>query len=326
VGVVCAVGLVLMGGAMVLGMVVGPAGIGFAELWRWVTGEGVSHTTGVILSCFRLPRVLVASGIGLALGVSGAAFQGMLRNPLAEPFILGISGGAAAGAVLALALGASSSVQTVGAMAGALATMAVVGILSRRGGRMEITTLVLTGVMVNAFFSAVIMVIISLSQAEQLHSILFWLYGELGGATMVQGAWMWAVALAGAGLIMALARELNLLASGEEVARALGVEVEWVKLVLFLAVGIMSAVSVCVGGIIGFVGLMMPHIARILLGPDHRLVVPAAGLGGGALLVAADVVARSGIAQVSLPVGVVTACVGAPFFLLLLLRRGSQWW
>ncbi len=327
VGLTCLALLGLLVGSLLLGLKLGTVSVGPSEVWAWLSGGKLPRATQVILGELRLPRLLLAALVGAGLSLSGAVFQGILRNPLAEPFILGVSGGAAVGAVSALLLGLAGIMPVaLMAFAGALATVGLVLAIARRRGRMETSTLILTGVMINAFFTAVIMFVISTTTDQKLHSILFWLYGDLSASRLGQ-VWLLApVVLGGAVAMFFFGRHLNLLSAGGMAAAALGMAVERVKLALFLMVSLVVGVTVSLSGLIGFVGLMVPHLVRMTLGHDHRLLLPASTLLGASFLVLADTAARTVISPTTLPVGVVTAALGAPFFVLLLARRGSQWW
>ncbi|MBW1712212.1 MAG: iron ABC transporter permease [Deltaproteobacteria bacterium] len=327
------VGLVSLGLGLLLAAVflfclgLGTVDISTAQVWAWLGGRLEEGSAAVILTNFRLPRLLLAALVGISLSLSGTVFQGVLRNPLAEPFILGVSGGAAAGAVLSLVMSLGGTWTTsLLAFAGALTTVFLVLGIARWRGRMETATLVLAGVMVNAFFTAVIMFVISTTTDQKLHAIMFWLYGDLSGARLDQ-LWLLAVvSLAGGGVLFSYSRQLNLISAGDQTAAALGVNVERTKLVLLTLVSLLCGVTVSLSGLIGFVGLMVPHLVRMVLGADHRLLLPAAGLFGASFMIAADTAARTVISPIQLPVGVVTATLGAPFFLLLLAKRGSRWW
>ncbi len=289
-------------------------------------GDGSATVDQVILYQVRLPRCLFAAIVGSALATAGVLYQGLLRNPLAEPFILGISGGAALGAVVAVATGLAGLfwVRPVLSLAGALTAMALVFVIGRSGTTLRPTTLLLAGVIVNAFFSALIMFFISISTERQLHDITHWLMGNLGSADLVDLRVLFALLAAGFVFAWAQARPLNLLSMGEETAGYLGVNVERVKIILFVTGSLLTALAVAFSGIIGFVGLIIPHMVRLVFGSDHRLLLPAACLFGGAFLVAADTIARSVVPYAELPVGVVTALCGAPFFLYLLKRGESR--
>ena len=327
------VGLICLGLSLLLALVLlvclgtGTAAISWGQVWAWLSGRSVEGSASIILAQLRLPRLLMAALVGASLSICGVVLQAMVRNPLAEPFILGVSGGAALGAILALLAGLPGLWLPSGlAFSGALGTVVLVLSLARRRGRMETTTLVLTGVMVNAFFSAVIMFIISTTTEEKLHSIMFWLYGDLSQAALRQ-VWLLAPVTVAVGLVVTrFGRQLNLLAAGDRVAAAAGVEVERVKLILLVLVSLLTGIAVSLSGLIGFVGLMVPHLVRVTLGFDHRLLLPAAGLVGASFMVLADTAARTVISPAQLPAGVVTAALGAPFFVALLARRGSRWW
>lgn len=290
-------------------------------------GIGLDATGKTILFSIRLPRILIAAIVGAALSASGIIFQALLRNPLADPYILGISGGAAVGAIIGIILSGMIGGLTIpggvsgAAFAGAMITLILLFGASgaRQDGRGN--TLLLTGVIVNAFFSAVIMFLIAISQNDRVHNILFWLMGDLsiaeGGDVLVAGI----VLGAGFLIMMAYARSLNLLITGEETAMQLGIDVAKTRKILLVTASTVTAVAVSVSGTIGFVGLIIPHILRLLLGPDHRLLLPAAILLGAAYLVIADTIARTIMAPAELPVGVITALCGAPYFIYLMRRR-----
>jgi iron complex transport system permease protein len=278
-----------------------------------------------ILFQLRLPRVLMAALIGAALSAAGVAFQGLLRNPLADPFILGVSGGGALGAVIAIVLG----LATIGplpatpffAFLGSFLTVLAVFRLARAGGRTSAETLLLAGVVANAFLSAVILFVISVAKVTTAYGIISWMMGAVGYESWSMVALVAAYVLAGGVLLAGLGRDLNLLALGEDVARQTGVPVERTKALAFFAASLVTGAVVSVAGLIGFVGLIVPHFGRLLLGPDHRLLLPASMFLGAIFLVACDTLARTLIAPTEIPVGVVTALVGGPFFILLLRRR-----
>ncbi|MBU2549401.1 MAG: iron ABC transporter permease [Proteobacteria bacterium] len=327
VGLVCLGAGLFLAAAFLLCLGLGTAGISMSQVLEWLAGHNVDPGVRVILGRLRLPRLITAALVGLCLSMSGSVFQGLLRNPLADPFILGVSGGAAAGAVTAMFFGWTDTAALAGlAFLGAAASIFLVLGVARRRGRMETVTLVLTGVMVNAFFTSVIMFVISTTTDQKLQAIMFWLYGDLGGSSLKQ-VWILLPVTAIVGLTLTgYARHLNLIVAGDRAAAASGVRVERVKLVLSLAVGLWCGVTVSISGLIGFVGLIVPHLTRMALGHDHRMLLPASGLFGAAFMVLCDTAARTAISPSQLPVGVVTAFLGAPFFLLLLAKRGSQWW
>jgi iron complex transport system permease protein len=323
-GLVLSVVLVVI---ILISLTLGPAEISLKEVLRLVTGyESADQTAWMILFRIRLPRILLAGLVGFTLSLGGVVFQALLRNPLAEPFILGVSSGAAVGAIMGIVFGLGVKVGVpVLSFIGALSTiLLVMGISSRHGG-LESSTLLLTGVIVNAFFTAVIMFFIATTADSRLHSMLFWLYGDLSQSRYLQLEITLPVILVVSAVIYLFARHLNLIVGGEETALQMGVEVEMLKWTSFLGVSLMTGLVVSFSGIIGFVGLIVPHLMRMMLGPDHRLLIPAASLGGAVFLIAADTVARTILSPSELPVGVVTAFLGAPFFIYLLKRRDSQW-
>jgi iron complex transport system permease protein len=284
-----------------------------------------SDTARMIVVELRLPRALLAVLVGGGLALAGAVFQAMLRNPLAEPYILGISGGAAVGAVSVLALGLTtvgSWTLPLASFAGALGAIVLVFGVARRADRsMDVRVLLLSGVVVGAFFSAVIALILSLSEASVVRSAVLWMMGSLAAAewrsVLVVGGYTLPAAL----LLLGLARPLNLLSLGEETATVLGADVERVKIYAFGIASLLTAAGVGVAGVIGFVGLVVPHGVRLVTGSDHRSLLPLSFLAGGAFLALADVVARTVVAPGELPIGVITAFVGVPLFLVLLRRN-----
>ena len=323
-------GLILSGILIIIVLIslsLGPAKISLTDVLNWVTGyRSVDQTAWMILFKIRLPRILLAGLVGFTLSLGGVVFQALLRNPLAEPFILGISSGAAVGAIIGivLGLGFTFGIPLLSFMGALFTILLVMGISSRHGG-LESSTLLLTGVIVNAFFTAVIMFFISTTSDSRLHSMLFWLYGDLSQSRYIQLSISFPLIVIVSGIIYAFSRHLNLIVGGEESALQMGVEVELLKWVSFLGISLITGVVVSFSGIIGFVGLIVPHLMRMLLGPDHRLLIPASALGGAVFLIAADTLARTIISPSELPVGVITAFLGAPFFIYLLKVRGSQW-
>jgi iron complex transport system permease protein len=289
----------------------------------------LTPTQRAILLDVRLPRVLLAAAIGGALTVAGLVFQALLRNPLADPYVLGISGGASLGGVLALLLGLGGGMLgqvgvPVFAFAGALVALGLIERIATIDGRMSAYTVLLTGAVFNAFSGACIFFIQSVASLEELHAIVFYLMGSVPSLGLRSvGGFALAVLVGTAGLFT-MARDYNLLSLGEEGAAQLGVAVERVKRRTFVLGALLVGVSVSVAGLIGFIGLVVPHLMRLLLGPDHRLLLPASFLGGGAFLVLADLVARLVVVPSELPVGVVTAMAGGPFFLYLLRVRGKE--
>jgi iron complex transport system permease protein len=280
----------------------------------------------LIVFSIRLPRILFAAIVGASLSLSGVVFQALLRNPLADPYVLGISGGSALGAIIGIVIGAGSFYLGVPLLAflGALATVFLVFVVAGSGrGHLLDNSLLLSGVVVNAFFSAAILFFLSIVNSMELHSITFWLMGDLS-RTSGREIFIAAVCLIGGFIFLYLqARQLNLFLQGDEIARQLGVNVDRTKQGLLIVTSLMTAIAVALSGIIGFVGIIVPHMMRLLFGSDHRLLLPAAALFGAAFLVAADTIARTVLAPTELPVGVITALCGAPYFIFLLKRKSG---
>ncbi len=281
-----------------------------------------------ILFGVRLPRVLLGAAVGAVLAAVGAALQALVRNPLAEGGILGISGGAALGAILALIFlaraGAGDEWVPLVAFGAALLSTVVVYRLAMVDGQLEPFTLLLVGVIFNAFWGAAIMLVNSVVNFYYAQSILFWLMGSLEAPTWREVASVSILGLAGFALLMIRARDMNLLSLGDEAASDLGVEVDRLRRMIFLATSVMIGAAVSVSGIISFVGLIVPHVLRLALGADHRLLLPASLIGGAVFLVIADLAARVLIAPAELPVGAITALCGGPFFIYMLRRAGRR--
>lgn len=327
VAVSLAMGLLLILVCLV-SMLLGTAEISVAQVAA-LLGSNEAGQTGharLILLDIRLPRILLAALVGFALALGGVVFQALLRNALADPFILGVSSGSAFGAIVAILLGFGLGFGVPAmSFAGALLTLGLLLSFGMKRIGMESSTILLTGVIINAFFTAVIMFFVSVSADAKLHSMLFWLYGDLSQTSYAYLYLIGPVLLVSSLLIYSFAVRLNLLTAGEDSALRMGVDVTKTKLVLLVIVSVMIGTVVAFSGLIGFVGLIVPHLARMAFGSDHRLLIPAAALGGASFLVAADTMARTLIAPSELPVGVISAFVGAPFFLYLLLGKGSQW-
>jgi iron complex transport system permease protein len=307
--------LLLLGGIASLAgaLVSGSIAISPSEVLSLLLGrEGFGSDIVIQL---RLPRALGAFAVGALLATAGALMQVLLGNPLADPYVLGVSGGAAAAALLALFLGLAGTPVTVAAFAGSLLTILLVFSLAGRGGPIR---LLLTGVVVAAAWGAAISLLLALAPERGLRSMVFWLMGDLSQMTAVGPAY--AALAVGLALTLPLTRDLNLLARGELQAGALGVAVPKLRLHLYLVASLLTAAAVTLGGNIGFVGLVVPHLVRLISGADHRIVLPASALLGGTLLVIADTLARTVAAPQQLPVGVLTALIGVPLFLLLLTR------
>lgn len=315
--------LALLAASLVVGVRLGSVPLTTAEVLAVLGGGGDATARDIVLG-LRMPRVLLGVLVGGGLAMAGATFQALLRNPLAEPYILGISGGASVGAVLVLAFGwtaAGSWALPLAAFAGSvLAIVMVFGVATATGRAMDVRVLLLAGVVVAAFFSACITLILSLSSARTVQSAVVWIMGSLASADWGNVTLTAAYTIPAALLLLTFARPLNLMAIGEETAAYLGTDVELVKRLALLVAALITASGVAVAGVIGFVGLVVPHAVRLLVGPDHRALLPLSFLAGGAFLTLADLVARLALAPTEIPIGVVTAFVGVPFFLLLLRR------
>ena len=310
--------LLLLAVALFAGVAVGGVRLSFSDLWH---GAGPSGETARLVASLRIPRVLLAAVVGASLALAGAALQALLRNPLADPFLLGTSGGAATGAALAAIAGASPLLSPGAAFAGAAAASIAIAALARRGGRLDLQRLLLLGLVANAFFSAVLLVLFSAVSGEASRSMLFWMMGSLASASAGRVAAMVPYAAVGAAALLASAGRLDLFSVGEENAAALGVDVEKAKRLVFLAASLLTGAAVAFAGVIGFVGLLVPHAVRLAAGNRQRVLLPLSAVCGAALLVAADALGRTVIAPAELPIGAVTAAVGAPLFAWLLLRQ-----
>lgn len=316
--------LAVLAGVCLLSLVLGAARLDPGAMLAEVLGRrgALDQMSRTILLRIRLPRVLLGALVGGSLAVSGVVFQALLRNPLAEPFILGVSGGAAFGAILAILCGwVFFPGVTAMAFTGGLFTIFLVMGIARGATRIHTNTLLLCGVIVNAFFSAAIMFLLAVIRDHRIHNVLQWLMGDLGLSTFREIAILAPLVLGGFVVIFATSRSLNLLVTGEETAAQLGVQVERLKKALLVLVSLMVSAAVCLSGIIGFVGLIIPHLLRLLLGSDHRLLVPSSFLLGASFLVFCDALARVATPQSELPVGVITALCGGPFFIYLLRRK-----
>jgi len=310
----------LLGIVFLLALIWGSSGPKPLQVLSTLLGKD-SSVAGTIIWQIRFPRALLAALVGAALGLGGLVFQALLRNPLAEPYILGISGGAAVGAILGMILGLSLCPGVAGlAFAGSMATLGLVLFISSGRKTLQETGLLLAGVMINAFCSSIIMFLISIVQTDRLHNVLYWLMGDLSGATTIQALALLGLLLPCFLLVFALARPMNLLLMGRDTARSLGVRVTETTLALLTTTSLMVSATVALSGLVGFVGLVIPHILRLLLGPDHRVLVPGCLLTGAAFLTGCDLLARTLPTQGEMPVGVVTALIGAPAFIILLYR------
>jgi iron complex transport system permease protein len=329
---------VLLLAAATAAVLVGPAAIGAGDVLSMLaralerllgrTAEGLTWQETVLWQV-RLPRVLTGAAVGAALAVSGAVLQGLLRNPLASPSVLGVSSGASLGAVLAIYFGFTARVVwalPLFAFAGAVSTLFLVYSIATHRGRTPVATLLLAGIAVGAFNVAMssFVLALALESWEAGRTIVFWTMGGLDGRTWDHVMLILPVLLAGLALVLAYSRELDALLVGEISAAAVGVDVARTRLVLLLATSVLTGAAVAVAGGIGFVGLVVPHIVRLLVGPHHRALLPLSALTGALVLVAADLLLRGFFAEHNVPLGVVTAAMGAPFFLFLLVRQQGR--
>jgi iron complex transport system permease protein len=335
-------------------LTVGPAGISFSDtaalLWGgfltllskvvflppeaglWLAEKGavvvnnLPDSYAAIIFEVRMPRVVLGGLVGMSLAVTGGCFQGLFKNPMADPYIIGVSSGASVGAALAIVLGfrlllfgANWAVVFL-AFLGALAAVWVVYKIAWIDGRIPVSYLLLAGVAVASFLTAVVSFLILMSR-DAAHGTLFWIMGSLAGSSWPLVVMMLPFTLLGTLVIVTHARSLNAILLGEESAQHLGVDVEKVKRVLFAAGSLLIAAAVSVSGVIGFVGLIIPHMVRLVVGPDHKILLPAAAVVGGLFLIICDALARIVLAPAEIPVGIITAAAGAPFFIYLLRRR-----
>lgn len=313
--------LVVVGAAA---LTAGGVDLPLGDVWTSLVGTGPRTDAAVIVREIRLPRILLAALVGAALAVSGTALQALLRNPLADPYVLGISSGAALGDIGALWIGGRvAAASPFAAFAGALLTMAWVYALGRRGGRLASTSLLLAGVITASFLSASILFVLTLLSTRDVRGAAFWLMGDLSVVTGVQLRALVPAIVLGTGAVYWFAKDLNVLLLGEEEAAHLGVNVGRVETAVYILASLLTGLAVSVSGAIGYLGLLVPHLGRMLVGNDHRTLLPTAALGGAIVLVLSDTLARTVIAPAELPVGAVTAVAGAPVFIYLLRRTAG---
>ncbi len=298
---------------------------GFQNSWA-PNDEVVDATLWVV----RFPRIIMAMAVGAALAVAGALMQAIFGNPLAEPGVVGVSSGAALGASIAIVFGlqfAGSGVAAMAFLGGLLATLVVYAV-ARAGGRTEVVTLLLTGIAVNAFAQAGLAFVLFLADTASREQIVFWQLGSLAGSVWSEIVVVAPLLVVGTGVAWVLARQLDVLALGERNARHLGVDVEGLRIIVIVVVALLTAAAVAFAGIIAFVGLVVPHIVRMALGPSHRALIVVSFIGGAALLVWADLLTRTLVDGADLPIGMLTALIGGPFFFALLYqqRRKSGGW
>jgi iron complex transport system permease protein len=307
---------------LALSMLLGPSGIGIPDM---------HSSSGSAILSLRFSRLLMGLMTGAALSASGVVFQALLRNPLAEPYVLGVSGGAGLGATLSILAGSgvfvALSLPVVAFIAAVLTLIIVYGIASQgSSGHPSVYSLILSGVIVSSICSSVIMFLVSTASVEGMHNVIWWMLGSLQPVTTAQQQLSAILILGGLGGIWMLSPRLNALALGREMAHYQGMHADRVLVAGLLFATLLAATAVSLSGMIGFVGLIVPHVMRAFFGPDHRKLVPLAALGGGTFLVLCDALARTLLAPIEIPVGVVTALAGGPFFLIILQRRMKQAW
>jgi iron complex transport system permease protein len=305
--------------ASLAGIAIGAVTISLGDVWRALAGTGDPAAIAIVRGV-RLPRVALAIVVGAALGMSGSVLQGTLHNPLAEPYLLGISGGAAVGSVIAVVFGAATvPVMSIAAFGGAIVAVALVLAVARAAvGRADPRVLLMAGVVVGAFANAAILVLLANASADAVRGALWWMMGSVASANWSQVAWLGGALVVIGMPLLHWAREIDALALGHDAAAALGVRPEEASRRLYLTASLLAASTVAVAGLVGFVGLIVPHLARALAGTRHRRILVAAALAGATLVVVADLLARTIRAPAELPLGAVTAVLGVPFFLSLL--------
>ena len=303
--------------AVVIALTSGSADISAAEVWQSLNGNTPDNIRRLVMD-LRLPRALTAFGVGGLLAVSGVLMQVLLRNPLAEPYILGSSGGAAVAALLAMMFGLGAIAIDVAAFGGAMGATLLVFSIAQGSGSWTPARLLLTGVVLAAGFSAATTLLLALSPDQNLRGMLFWLMGDLNYAYAPTQSLVLLVVITLVGIVSA--RNLNVLARGDLQAAIVGLPVSGFRMLVFSVTALATAISVTTVGVIGFIGLVVPHLVRIIAGSDHRVVLPASALAGGILLVIADTLARTVLAPRQLPVGALTAMLGVPLFLILMSR------
>jgi ABC-type Fe3+-siderophore transport system permease subunit len=318
---VLSVVLVIVGSAA---LALGGVHLSLGEVWAGLAGTAPQTEAAIIVRQIRLPRILLAALVGAALAASGTALQALLRNPLADPYVLGISSGAALGAIVAFWLGGRlAEASPLMAFGGAALTTAWVFLLGRKGGRLASYTLVLAGVVTASFLSAVILFVLTLLSTRDVRGTAFWLMGDLSVSADAHFRLLVPIIVVGIVALYGFSKDLNVLLLGEKEAAQLGVNVPRVETVVFLLASLLTGVAVSVSGAIGYLGLLVPHLGRMLVGNDHRTLLPTAALGGAIFLILSDTLARTVVAPSELPVGAVTAVAGAPVFIYLLRRAAG---
>jgi iron complex transport system permease protein len=325
---ICAVLLLVLFAAVVVSLRMGAYPIAISDivmtLFNRVAGRTDEIPSEFLLVVFglRLPRIALGIIVGAALSTAGAGFQALLRNPLADPYVLGVSSGAALGAIISLiAAPHTAGAIQIAAFIGAGVTIGVVFLMGRRGGQLDSATLLLAGIVTTSFLSAVIMFLMTTLSGRDLRGIAFWVMGDLATPPSIDLRWLFFFLIIAAGSIYTTASDLNLILTGEQEAIHLGVNVHRVKIVVYVASSVLTGLAVSVSGSIGYVGLLVPHVMRMLFGTDYRLLIPASAIGGATLIVFADMLSRTVLGTTEVPVGAMTALAGAPVFIYLMRRR-----
>lgn len=314
---------------MLVCSLIGTESISLKTAFCKVSEQAAVNPDYEILVKVRLPRIILAAIVGAALSCSGATFQALLRNPLADPYILGISSGAGLGAIIAVIGGFNwtlwgRSPIAIFAFAGAIGTVWLVWFISRLTGKFHVTGLLLAGVVVNAFFSAMIMFLTSVAKGEQVYATIFWLMGNMTEEDFFVLWFGGGCVLAGILILFNISPQLNAISFGDEEARSIGINIAGTHVIAFAVAAFITAVAVSLSGLVGFVGLIVPHAVRLVFGPDHRQLFPLSAAAGAIFLVIADTLARIVVAPAQLPVGIVTAMVGGPFFLVILIKYSKK--
>lgn len=331
--------LILLLFSMVAASTIGPEKIPFFDSMRillkkipligsFINLSDVSEAHMRIIYIIRIPRILAATLVGMALAGSGVVFQGVLKNPLAEPYILGISSGAAFGATLTMVFGISftfiglSSIS-IGAFLGAIITMIVVYNIGIVGSKSSSNTLLLSGIAISFLLSSMVSLMIALNR-DQIEKIIFWTMGSLSSVRMEQIQVIYIPIIISIGVFLFFARDLNVMLLGDDSAKSMGIDVSLVRKILLLAATLATAFSVSISGIIGFVGLIVPHAMRLIIGPNHKYLIPSSIFAGAIFLILSDTIARTIIAPGQMPLGVITAVIGSPYFIFLLQRSNKR--
>ncbi|MBU4001881.1 MAG: iron ABC transporter permease [Proteobacteria bacterium] len=315
----------VLGASMLVGISSGSTRNGYLSAFQTLfSPEKTDPLLYTIIWRVRFPRVLLAALVGATLSLGGLVFQALLRNPLAEPYILGISGGSAIGAIIGILMGLTRFPGVcLMAFAGSIATLIMILGMASGQTLLKQNALLLAGVMVNAFCAAIIMFLVSMTQDAKLHNIIFWLMGDLSMTSLSQVGLLALTNIPCFVFLFILSHKMNLLLMGKDLAQSMGVNIRLLMVMLLVATSLMVSATVSHCGLLGFVGLVIPHLLRLCFGPDHRILVPACVLGGGAYMVACDTLARTLPGQGEMPAGVITALIGAPLFIILLKRSRS---